>query len=286
MIEKPKSNRYGIAVTNENVPVTDPINLRGSFEHCADIAAEAGYDAIELQVRTPLELDVAGIRKICRERHLAVSSFALGMELSMNKMKSFIVDDCAERRRSINRFLEYIDVSTELDCGVLFARFRGDIPDFSKYDIYYRRFFEAMEEICAAAEKKNVPIYLECINIYITNWLNTVKDNTDFVKALKSPALKVHIDTHHMNIDERDISGAVDYCRDYLGYVHVAESNRSYCGSGNFDFLSFMRKVMSTGYDGYYTVENKPLPDQKQSAAISLNYLKNLEAAIRSLPEW
>ena len=285
MTDKSKANRYGIAITNEDVPITDPINLRGSFEHCADIAAETGYDAIELQIRSPLQLDIPRIKQICKERNLAVSSFALGMELSLNKMRSFIVDDAEERRKSINRFLEYIDVSTELGCGVLFARFRGDIPDFSKYDLYYQRFFEAMQEICAVAEKKNVPIYMECINIYITNWLNTIKDNTDFVRKLNSPALKVHIDTHHMNIDEHDMFGAVDYCKDCLGYVHIAETNRSYCGSGNFDFLNFMRKVMSTGYDGYYTVENKPLPDERRSASISLNYLKGLEAAIRALPE-
>ena len=61
-----------------------------------------------------------------------------------------------------------------------------------------------------------------------------------FVNDVDEPNVKIHLDTYHMNIEERSLEAAVVLCGDRLGHVHVGESDRGR-GMGNVDFDSVPR---------------------------------------------
>ena len=70
------------------------------------------------------------------------------------------------------------------------------------------------------------------------------------------PNVKIHLDTYHMNIEERSLEAAVVLCGDRLGYVHVGESDRGALGMGNVDFDSLFRGLRRVDYDGPITFES------------------------------
>ena len=62
---------------------------------------------------------------------------------------------------------------------------------------------------------------------YETNLLNTAEQAMEFLAEVNEPNVKVHLDSYHMNIEERSLRQAVLTCGDKLGYVHVAGTRAS-----------------------------------------------------------
>ena len=77
-------NLYGIAVSMEPEKQSAPIALRGEFERVCDIAAQIGYDGVEVQMRDPHRIDAVGMKQICTDRGLRIVSMATGKEAHFN----------------------------------------------------------------------------------------------------------------------------------------------------------------------------------------------------------
>ena len=279
-----QTNRYGIAASLELEKPKAPMSLRGDFERICDIAAEIGYDGIELQMRDPNKIDAVGMKHICDERGLQITSMATGKEAHYNGF-CLTHDDPKVRKQTVARLKEYMDLAAYWGAIPSLAFLKGNLSDPCQYDVCYSRLVEGLKEICEYAEKRQAVFALEAVNLYIINWMNTIRENTDLIREINSPSLKLHIDTHHMHIDEHNMEQAVDYCEDIIGYVHLSDSNRLFPGGGSFNFLRFMEKVMSTGYNGFYTLEVMPVPSQVESAQFGLEYIKAIEMQIRNVPE-
>ncbi|MHB1315022.1 MAG: sugar phosphate isomerase/epimerase family protein [Christensenellales bacterium] len=276
-------NKYGITVSTEIEKYRTPTNLTGEFERCLDIAKQTGYDAVEIQTKDYEKLDVIRMKQLCDERSLAIAALSVGKEATHNGY-NFSDENEKNRQASIRRFMEYIELSRCWGATLIIGYLRGNLPDQTKYEQYYNRLYDSLKILSADAEKKQVVMVLEAFNIYVMDWMNTIADNMAMIRDVNSPNLKIHIDTHHINIDETGIDESVEQCKDIIAYIHLSDSNRLYPGGGHFDFLRFMKKTMRLGYGGYYTMECFPFPSQQECAAISLNYIKGIEMAIRALP--
>jgi sugar phosphate isomerase/epimerase len=80
-------------------------------------------------------------------------------------------------------------------------------------------------------------------------------------------------DLFHMNIEDASFRAAFESARDYIGYVHVADSNRLAPGWGHMPFDEIFRILKDIEYDGYLTAEILPRPDPDQAAAQAARYL-------------
>lgn len=277
-------NLYGIAISLEPEDRKTPIALRGNFERVCDIAAELGYDGIEIQMRDPHRMDAVAMRQIAADRKLKIAALGTGKEAKINGL-SLTHDDPALRKAAIARMKEYVDLGAYWEAMPFIGYLKGNLCDPSQYGKVYGYLTDSLKEICAYAEKKQVDIGIEAVNYYILNWMNTIKENTDLIRDVNSKSLKIHLDTHHIHIDEHNMELAISYCGDLIGYVHLADSNRLFPGGGSFPFLRFMECIRATGYQGFYTMEIIPAPSQVESAQIAIEYMKSLEEQIRNIPE-
>ncbi|MCR4426443.1 MAG: sugar phosphate isomerase/epimerase [Firmicutes bacterium] len=102
---------------------------------------------------------------------------------------------------------------------------------------------------------------------YETSLVTNVRDGLKFVSDVDSPAVKLHLDTFHMNIEESDPAGAVLEAEDLLINVHIADSNRQSVGRGHFDFRALMRSLKQIGYERALALEPlPPVPDPYMAA--------------------
>ncbi|MHB1316072.1 MAG: sugar phosphate isomerase/epimerase family protein [Christensenellales bacterium] len=281
---KKQVNLYGIAASLEPEKQKAPVPLRGDFERICDIAAEIGYDGVELQMRDPHRMDAVGMKRIAEERGLKIIALATGKEAHINGL-CLTHDDPKVRKATIARMKEYADLAAYWGAIPSIAFLKGNLSDPSQYDVCYNRLVESFKDICEYAEKKQAVFAVEAVNLYIINWMNSIKENTDLIRDVNSPSLTIHIDSHHIHIEEHNMEQAVEYCRDVLSYVHLSDGNRLFPGGGSFPFLNFLERVMATGYQGFYTMEIVPVPSQVESAQIALEYVKALEAQIRNIPD-
>ena len=84
-------------------------------------------------------------------------------------------------------------------------------------------------------------------------------------------------DFFHMNIEEIDLGQAIQDTAEYLGYVHLADSNRYQPGAGHLDFRPGLAALKRIGYDGFMTLECRIMgADKGQALVKSARYIRDL----------
>ena len=106
------------------------------------------------------------------------------------------------------------------------------------------------------AKAVGITIGLEFVNRYESNLLNTSAQTVEFIKETGSDNLVVHLDSYHMNIEEKDFREPVFDAGDLLGYVHIGENHRGYLGQGHIDFPQLFKALVDAKYDGVITFES------------------------------
>lgn len=96
---------------------------------------------------------------------------------------------------------------------------------------------------------------LEVLNRFEGYLLNTCAECCQFVEEVGEPAVKVMLDTFHMNIEEDDMCAAIRLAGDKLGHFHVGENNRRLPGKGGFDWYRIGQALREIGYDKNVVME-------------------------------
>ena len=268
--------KYGISCALTELPLTQPVSLRGTIDEVCRTASMIGYDAIELHIRDPKNYDPIVIKKTAANYGLTVCAVANGMEYTVGGL-SLIDDDKEKSNAAYNRILEHCDFAAALNAKLIIGIMRGNIPPKADTGVYISRFADVLGRICDYAENKNTGIVLESILRYINNYLCGVKETMDFISAQNRKNLSLHIDTHSMAMEEQNLKESILYCKNKaLGYVHYSDNNRRYPGAGALDFSVITEALIEIGYKDFITVECLPWPTAEESAKKALNYIKNI----------
>lgn len=267
--------RIGTSVAPEVLPSSFPNVYSGDIHEIIEKCARLGYDGVELQIRSPRARDFNAIVRTLDRFGMKVPAITTGLEYSLNKL-SMISDDPIVRYNLRENFFNDIDIAADLGSLVVIGCIRGNIPPGADRSVYLARFRDELLKMSDRAAKKGVTLVIEAINFYVNNYLCTVRECCDFVDDLGRDNVKVHIDTHHMAIEETDMFGAVRYAGKRVGYVHLAENNRMYPGATNGDYGQLMDILRETGYDGWLTFEITPRPDPDTAARNCLDHIRKV----------
>jgi len=250
-----------------------PIVLRGSYIENIIKASKMGYDAVEIHVNDPKILDIKEIERTCKENNIVVSTIGTGMGYTIDGL-SFTDPDSNMRQKAVARILDHIEVAKELDAKVIIGSMRGKVPKTNEYDKYQGYALDCFKKVMEDAERQGVIITLEAINRYETNFINNVSQGLKFIEKVGSDNLKLHIDTFHMNIEEKDLKESIKMAGATLGHVHFADSNRWYPGAGHLDFKAIISVLKEINYSGTIAFECLPFPTQKEAAIKGLKHVK------------
>jgi D-psicose/D-tagatose/L-ribulose 3-epimerase len=114
----------------------------------------------------------------------------------------------------------------------------------------------AMQHAALEAERVGVRICIEPLNRYETSLINTCEQVLGFIADVDEPNLFVHLDTFHMNIEERDLYGAITLAGDRLGYVQLAESDRGLPGKGHVPWEAVFEGLRDADFAGPLAFES------------------------------
>jgi D-psicose/D-tagatose/L-ribulose 3-epimerase len=216
-------------------------------------ARSFGYDFIELLMFDPFQVDVEMTARLSAEYDLPVESTVCGAPHA-----DLSSDDPDVVRRGEELIARGIEVAHTLGSTLLGG------PTFSAVQRYHsrpsraarERITESYARLGALAGQAGIRLGLEALNRYESNFVNTLAQAAEIVRAVDSPDLFVHADLFHMNMEEPDLRTAVEDVADVLGYVHVAESNRGALGTGNTDWPEFFSTLADIDYRGPITFES------------------------------
>ena len=76
------------------------------------------------------------------------------------------------------------------------------------------------------------------------------------IKAVGSPALKLHLDTFHMNIEEKNQAAAIKKAGKLLGHFHACGTDRGTPGNDELDWKPIVKALKSIKYKGDVVIES------------------------------
>jgi len=176
----------------------------------------------------------------------------------------------------MNGMYQYIDIASSLQTDIIIGWIRGKAVEPKTKKEFDTIFAKNLKILSEAAKKKNVKLHIEAINRYEINTCNTAEETLGLINDYHLDNVYVHLDTFHMNIEEVDIAKAILLCKDKLGYIHFADSNRLYPGAGHLNFNEIMDALEKIKYKGYISVECLPFPTGREAAEKAIQYVKSL----------
>ena len=123
-----------------------------------------------------------------------------------------------------------------------------------------------MINLAKHAATHGVELIYEPLNRYETNIFNRLEDAVSFFKKHQIENVSILADLYHMNIEEQSIPDSIHATKDYIGYVHFADSNRRPIGLGHTNMAEIAQALIDIDYDGYVSAEAFAYPDPDSAA--------------------
>ncbi len=131
----------------------------------------------------------------------------------------------------------------------------GAVPP-AEYKQQWKTVVKNLKVVCKYAEKKGKQICMEPLNRFETDFINTCDQALKMVKDVGSPALKLHLDTFHMNIEEKNQAAAIKKAGKLLGHFHACGSDRGTPGGDHIDWPGIAKALKQIKYDGDVVIES------------------------------
>lgn len=263
--------KLSIAIAENDALPSAFVVFRG-FEKNIPLAAELGYDGIELALKNASEIKLNNLDRLLRKSKLSVSCISTGQVFAQTGYM-FTDSDKNQRNTLRNIFKDFINLASEYGKFVNIGRVRGIIGTNGKKDCE-NRFIDLARELCEYAGPKGVTLILEPVNRYEIDFVNSLKEGVELMDKISMPNMKLMPDLFHMNIEDPSIGGELSKYIDYISYIHFADSNRLAPGWGHIDFNEVFEKLKGSHYSGWVSVEILPKPDPYSAAKQAVEYLK------------
>ena len=213
----------------------------------------AGFDLVEFPLMDPDTFDSAAARSALADHGLsATASLGLPQHADVSSEDPEVVAAGVKLlRTALDRTVE---MGASRLCGVLYGAMKKHMAPMSARG--RANSVGAIRDLADQAEALGVLMSLEVVNRYESNLLNTGRDAWKFLDEVERPAVSIHLDTYHMNIEESDLFQPFLDAQERLGYVHIGESHRGYLGTGSVDFQTAFRALDRIGYGGPIVFES------------------------------
>ena len=121
---------------------------------------------------------------------------------------------------------------------------------------HFKLVVKNLKAIGKHAQKKGVELDIEPLNRFETDFLNTCDQGLRLVKAVNLPNVKLHLDTFHMNIEEKNQAAAILKAGKHLGHFHACGTDRGTPGNDSLDWKPIVAALKKIGYKNEVVIES------------------------------
>jgi D-psicose/D-tagatose/L-ribulose 3-epimerase len=242
-----------------------------------DLAVEqtvaSGYGLLEFSLHDSLNLDRAKTREVLQSNGIQTAcSRGLARDADISSDDPEVVERGAALLQESLRLTH--DIGGTVLTGALYSAFGKALQPLTPAG--RANVVAVLKELAAEAAPLGVDLGLEICNRYETNVVNTARDCLRLADDIGADNVMIHLDTYHMNIEEKDLASPVIEVGDRLGYVHIGENDRGYLGSGHIDFPAFFGALAEIDYRGPVTFESFSSAVVAPGLSIDLAIWRNL----------
>ena len=233
-----------------------------------------GFEAVEL----------SGKRIGERKKEIIEASRETGIELGSvcgGFPCKFVAAQRKEREEAISSLKKLLETMGEMEItGIMMVPIFGppEIPDLSPYkeamELEREVLLSELPHLAQFAQDLGTSIWLEPLNRYETHFITRLDEAVEICQKVDNTNLRIMADFFHMNIEEVNIAESLKKAKDWLGHIHLADSNRFLPGQGHTDFRPLFKLLSEINYKGYMALECGILGEPEEELPKCVKYLK------------
>lgn len=225
---------------------------------CFERARHAGFDGVEISLVAGSMPKVEVYQRMLADHGLRVAcSTGLTPELDVSSPDRDI------RRAGIAHLMDGLETAAALGSpvlgGVTYAPWLH-FPEADELGPFVERSAASLAEVARVADGLGVDLCLEVLNRFETYMLNTVEQGLSFLDLIDHKAVRLELDTFHMNIEEDDLGRAIRLAGERLGHFQCAAHNRRAPQHARFDWDEVKDALDDVAYGGWVVFETFPNP--------------------------
>jgi D-psicose/D-tagatose/L-ribulose 3-epimerase len=106
------------------------------------------------------------------------------------------------------------------------------------------------------AKSRGILLGIEPVNRYENHLINTGWQAKQMIEKVGAENMFIHLDTYHMNIEEKGAGNGILDAREHIKYIHLSESDRGTPGSGTCDWDEVYATLAAIGFKGGLAMES------------------------------
>lgn len=216
-----------------------------------------GFDILEIScamLKNISNEELVEMREMARAEGVTLTAgYGPGPSENLASSDEAVVKNAVAFYTDILKKLEILDIHTL--GGGIYSYWPVDYTKPIDKEGDFKRSVKNVRTVGKIAQECGVDYCLEVLNRFEGYLLNTCAECRRFVEEVDVPAVKIMLDTFHMNIEEDSMTEAIHLAGDRLGHFHVGENNRRLPGKGKLPWYQIGSALRAIGYDKNIVME-------------------------------
>jgi D-psicose/D-tagatose/L-ribulose 3-epimerase len=186
----------------------------------------------------------------------------LGLERTANTViapeHNPLSDDPAIRKAAYEHLQAVVECCATVGSSILCGPHQVALGVFTgkgATDEEWKRSVEHLRRAAEFAQGVGVVLAEEVVNRFELYHLNTLDQGIRLVDEVGHPNCRLHLDTFHAHIEEKNTADAIRRAGSRIAHVHISENDRGVPGTGSVAWDATFGALRDVGYDGWLTVE-------------------------------
>jgi len=219
-------------------------------EYAVSQAVRYQMDFLEIALLSPLDVDAQHSRRLLEKNHMrAICSLGLPEGAWLSKNPDSGVD-----------FLKIaLEKTAQIGCEALSGVTYGGVGErtgFPPTEKELDNVARALGEAATYAKSLGLLFGIEPVNRYESHLINTGRQSVEMIEKVGASNMFVHLDTYHMNIEEKGVAQGILDAREHLKYIHLSESDRGTPGAGTCDWDEIFAVLAAINFKGGLAMES------------------------------
>ncbi len=214
------------------------------------------FETVEIPVEALEHIDPAKVKAAADQAGLQIGSLCACMGPGRDFRGS-----AAEQKTATEYLRGLIDQAAAMGCPSIIGPIYSVVGLIGPHDdaekkAQFNLVVKNLKPLGKYAERKGVTLCIEPLNRFETDFLNTCDQGLKLVKAVGSKAVKLHLDTFHMNIEEKNQAAAIRKAGKDLAHFHACGSDRGTPGGDHIDWKGINAALKAIKYKGDVVIES------------------------------
>lgn len=212
-----------------------------------------GYDGLETSMGETRE---EPYRKFGREA--GDMGLKVNCCLAVGADENPVSESAAVRQKGLDKIKWSVDRAHDMGGNLVCGPFHSAFATFSRKaptEQEYAWSAEILQKAGEYAAQADVILALEALNRFECYLCNTMDQLVKLVNQVGHPSVVTMYDTHHANIEEKNITNSIINTGSLLQHVHISENDRGTPGEGHIQWEQTFAALSEINYKGWMTIE-------------------------------